>query len=303
MYCRKCGASLPDNARFCSKCGNVIQAPAGEARSSGPAAGGSYSAGPAAGGPYSSGPAAGGPYSAGPAAGGPYSAGPAVGGPYSAGPAAGDTGSAGTRTSDATGKWLLVMGLILLSGLLLMASWITTSRELVRDISVLRNDIYDLLDEAEYYADWVGIDVDTAALREVGDMFLDGKLSPAEMFTLCKELVPLLNDINRTLGRWDEPDSGLTFIAVISAIYMVLIAACAVAAVLAVVMVLLRRGFRADILFGVLQSVLFGAFVLICVFSVEELEFFMRPTVLSVVSVALAWTAVGMWSRLRRTTA
>lgn len=260
MYCKKCGTALPDNARFCSKCGSMIQAPYGKHSSAGPVTGSAYRTGSAAGGAH----------------------------------------SAGTRPSDATGKWLLVMGLILLSGLLLVAPWITTSSELVRDISSFRDEIYDLLDEVEYYADWLDIDVDTAALREIGDILLDGKLSPSEMFTLCKELGPMLNDINRTLERWDEPVSELTVASVILTVYMILVVVCAVAAAVALLLVLLRRGFRADILYAVLLNILFGAFVIVCIFFYEELEFFMRPTVLSVVSVALAWTAVVMRSRLRK---
>ncbi|MGP8077669.1 MAG: zinc ribbon domain-containing protein [Thermoplasmata archaeon] len=45
IYCMKCGTSLPDDARFCAKCGTTVSAPGGASGSSGspppPAAGGS----------------------------------------------------------------------------------------------------------------------------------------------------------------------------------------------------------------------------------------------------------------------
>lgn len=186
---------------------------------------------------------------------------------------------------------LKVIALLAVSLLLISTSWIVTYGESSYDFSQYKGDIVTITEEIEDLAGWAGVEIDLSTARKIGLCIVDGRLSPRELFVLGKSITPLLDDIQETLEWWGEPEENIVWAKVLIYSYSALFWVCIVVGAVSILLTLIGSEMHIERLYTVLVIVLFCACGFLCVWSVEEIELQIRPTITSIASLVFVCVA------------
>lgn len=176
---------------------------------------------------------------------------------------------------------------LIISLLLLFSSWIEIKGSLIYNLSDYQKNIFRAINELENYISFLGIDINLEGIEKILSCLLDGKLTPVETVTLCKEIIPIVDTIKYYFRDSSNLLIELQKIYYFCYLYIILVGVTVLTGILSIYSRLREKTNKSNLIFFLLQLMLLIVFLLVALF-LRNYEVNVRITVSAILSVIFA---------------
>ncbi|WP_458407205.1 zinc ribbon domain-containing protein [Anaerotignum sp.] len=150
---------------------------------------------------------------------------------------------------------------IVVSILLLFTSWISTKESMAYDYSAYQNDIIRALENIESMALFMGASIDLNGIEKITSCALDGKLTAAETFTVCKEAPALIQVLEDSMGAFVTDTSEYQTARMYCYAYMAIFAVVVLSGIWALISAIKEKYNKSQYIYFISQIVLLVCFL------------------------------------------